>query len=348
MSADRQALPRAWRARARPAGWALAALAGLAVLVWVMGDEPRPDASAAPADAIDAALAAITSAAPGSDTGAEAGQPEPADPHRVAARAQLERAARILPSTWSRVIPDANARSPVPLNFTRDGELVIDERVKDSFAYYLSTIAATVGTDEATSRLLAHLETFPEPGRTRMRGLLEGYLAAESALEAHARSAKSRSNGQESSRALARLQAAAQSGDDHARRMALHDVHLAAQSFQTERARLIAEHGGEDVVDLYESMNRRARQELAVNLALSNPGNDVRNRLTEALKAYGLRPQQPMDEPTGVVRQAYDSLDARAIESDRSLSAAEKQQLRRDYFGDAYVDDLSRHEGAGR
>ncbi|MGY0197006.1 hypothetical protein ACWA7J_18205 [Leptothrix sp. BB-4] len=348
MSADLRVRRRNGRSRSRPVGLALVGLAGLGLLIWATGSEPVPEATSSRADAIDAALAVITSMAPDADVAASAEAPPPVDRHRAAARAQIERAARVLPSSWSRVIPDDQARSPVTLNFTRNGELVIDERVKDTFAYYLTTLAATVGTDEATSRLLAGLATFPEPGRTRMRDLLESYLAAESALEAHARAARSSSNGQDSAQALARLMAAGQTGDDHARRLALHEVHRAAQAFQAERERLIATHGGEDVVDLHAAMNQRARQELAVDLALSNPGSDARVRLTEALKAYGLRPRQPIDEPTGVVRQAYDSLDARGIESDRSLSAAEKRQLRRDFFGEAYVDEVARYEGVGR
>ncbi len=296
---------------------------------------------------MDAALDAIAFAAPRSDADAPAAEPQAVQGHRAHARALLQRAAQMPASSWNPIIPAEAARSPIPLNFTEGGELVMDERVKDTFAYYLSTIAATVGEVEATSRLLAELQTMPEPARSRMLRVLEGYLAAESALEAHARRAKSASSGLESSRAMARLQAAAQTGDDHARRLALHEVQQAAQSFQAERERIIAAQGGDEALDLYASMNQRARQEIAVDLALSHPGGDVRTRLSDALKALGLSARQAIDEPTGAVRAAYERLDARAISTDPTIPPDEKQRLRLEFFGDAYVADMA-PPGAGR
>ncbi|MEY2653218.1 MAG: hypothetical protein RLZZ524_245, partial [Pseudomonadota bacterium] len=124
-------------------------------------------------------------------------------------------------------------------------------------------------------------------------------------------------------------------------------VQLAAQSFQAERERIIAAQGGEEVVDLYASMNQRARRELAVDLALSNPAGDVRTRLADALKALGLKARQAIDEPTGAVRAAYERFDARAISTDPAIPPDDKQRLRLEFFGDAYVADMA-PPGAGR
>ncbi len=346
MSTERRGTGLPW-SRPRVAAGAVVVAAGLAIAVWWMSAGPSDGVQADRVTAVDAALDAIARAAPRSDADAPGGEPATVDAHRARARSLLQRASRLPASSWSSVIPPEAARSPIPLNFTEKGELVMDERVKDTFAYYLSTIAATVGEVEAAARLLAELQAMPEPARSRMHQMLEGYLAAESALEAHARAVKSSSSGQESSRALARLQAAAQTGDVQARRLALHEVQLAAQSFQAERERIIAAQGGEEVVDLYASMNQRARRELAVDLALSNPAGDVRTRLADALKALGLKARQAIDEPTGAVRAAYERLDARAISTDPAIPPDEKQRLRLEFFGDAYVADVS-PPGAGR
>ncbi len=327
------------------------ALLVAAVLVWYASDSPE-DAPAAPVRLTAAARHALSQLRwPGDPPEPDSALPGPdladADDPAFAARRQrtrelLRRAAQLAPADWNPIVPAHAAQSPVRLNYTEDGRPVADERVKDYFAYFMGTLAASVGREEAASRLLASLADMPEPGRSRMKGLVEGYLATEDALEEHARQVHASRSGMERERALSRIQSAMQTDDPHAQDGALHQLYQSATTVQKDRERIVLANGGEDIAALYAATNGRASVELQLALTFTDTSLDVRTQLDRALAIHGLKAGQPIDEPTGAVRLAYAGLDTRAIETNRRLSEAEKQQLRLDYFGPAYVNEHTR------
>ncbi len=290
-----------------------------------------------------------------SGVSATAPEPDPAQAVAQGVTARRERihdllaqARRLPPERWAQDLSANMAHPPSRLNHDADGRVVVDERLRSHFDYFMVQLAGRVGRDEAASRLLASMNSLPPPERERLSALLEGHLVVEDALDEHARRLASGRHAAEREAAQARLRAALQSDDAHARRAARHAVDQLSARVHAERIAIIQSQGGPEVIRMHERNLERTTRESQLALTCSDPDLDAPTRLGRALRILGLKAQQPLNEPTGEVRRAYVGLDNRAIESDVSLDEASRRQLRLTFFGQAYVAERDRLGGVPR